>query len=141
MKDPIKSKHLFWIGALAVLLGAGAWIGLEYAADADEIARLRRYTPHGHHYIDTALAGGVVKWTSREIVMWKVQRRSREFTSVDEFQAAFRKASPPKNAEIAVHHPALNREVEEGRQSHERAEAILTFLAENGYENAGVVAN
>jgi hypothetical protein len=44
-------------------------------------------------------------------------------------------------ASISVHHPPLNLTVEEGRNSHDRAEEILTFLAESGYKHAGPISN
>lgn len=62
-------KRLFYIAGLTLLITLASCIWLQHVTDADEIARLRRYSPHGHHFVDTTLTGGKVKWTSKEIMI------------------------------------------------------------------------
>lgn len=130
----------YMVGAL-LLMALAVYIWVQYISDADEILRLQRYDPYGNHFIDTTLTGGKVKWTSREVMIWKVSRKSREFSSVDEFKVAFLNEAVHKQANISVHDPTLNLNRKEGRESHERTQEILAFLSANGYENAGGVSN
>jgi hypothetical protein len=134
-------KSSLLITGILIVIGIGGWIGWQRVANHDDIAKLRRYTPHGSHFIDTALTGGSVTWRSREIGLWKVQKKTRKFPSTAEFKAAFQRVSPHPDTTISVHHPALKLTEEEGRQSHDRAEEILKFLADRGYQRAGPIAD
>ena len=134
-------KRSFYITGIVVLFALATGVMLQYASDADEIGRLRRHSPYGHHFINTALTGGKVEWDSREIRIWYVRKRSRELQTLNEFKDVFLRESPDKQATISIHHPALKLDKKEGRESHERAEAIRAFLVENDYENAGFVSD
>jgi len=126
---------------LAVLLGLVACAVFQSSEDREALADLKRYTPYGHHFIDTINTEGTVKWTSREAGLWGLKERRREFGSVEEFEAAFLKAEVDRRAAVEVHSPALRLDVPEGRAAHERAETILAFLAEHGYENSGPISD
>jgi len=134
-------KRIAFAAGIMLFVALFTWILVEYNTTADGYENLRMYSPNGHHFIDTIFMDGKVKWTSREIMFWRVRKRSREFSSVDEFKTAFLRELPHSKATIEVNHPALNLNIKEGRNSHERAEAILALLAENDYENAGPIAD
>ena len=125
-------KRLIYIAGIVILIALAAAVLLQYAADADEMARLRRHSPYGHHFINTALTGGKVEWDSKDIRIWYVRRRSRELKTLEEFKEAFLRESPDKQAMISIHHSALKLDTKEGSESHERAEAIHVFLIDNG---------
>lgn len=134
-------KRSFYIAWIVVLFALAAGGLIQYVSDADEMERLRRHSPDGHHFINTALTGGKVEWDSREVRIWYVRKRSREFQTLNEFKGVFLRESPDKQATISIHHPALKLDTREGKESHERTEAIHAFLVENDYENAGFVSD
>lgn len=106
------------------------------AAEKQEIARLNRHYPHGFHFVDTLRADGKILWITKEVVEGKVKSQRREIGSLDEFKKEFRKANVDKEASIEVHVRFVRIE-----GATERAEAILRFLKEEGYQKAGAVSN
>ena len=96
----------------------------------------KHYGPNGNNFVDAIRDDGKILWTSSVIDDDRLIRRTRRFNSVDEFKKAFLNAKLHKTAAISVHLRPVKFE-----GAYARAEAILDFLRQNGYDKAGGASN
>jgi len=86
--------------------------------------------------IDTLRRDGKILWKSKQVVDGKVKSREKLFDTPADFQKAVKASKIGKRADFDVH----LREIA-SKESYARAEAILKFLRESGYERAGGISN
>jgi RNA polymerase sigma factor (sigma-70 family) len=110
-------------------------------ADPGEVARMKKYYPHGFNFVDTIRPDGKITWLSKVVQGNKVLAKNWEFTTVAAFKKAFLKEMIDKKASIEVHLPLVNPQVSWAAQGAAHARQILDFAKEKGYTKAGKVSN
>jgi RNA polymerase sigma factor (sigma-70 family) len=111
---------------------------VKYFDDPNEVARMIQFYPHGFNFVNAIHLDGKIIWISKIVQGNKVQMKSWQFTTVDEFKKAFVKENITKEASVEVHLPAVNPAL---KQAATNAQLIIDFLQEKGYKKAGAVSN
>ena len=112
---------------------------VKFVDDPKELARMKKYYPHGFHFVDGIRYDGKIIWHSKVIQGNKLLVKTWELTTVTEFKDILSKEKISKLASFEVHLPAvnLNSKLREGAV---RAQQILDCLHNKGYR-AGKVSN
>src|SRR5579864_4026223 len=99
-------------------------------ADSADVARMKKYYPHGFNFVDTMRADGKIVWTSKAVVNDKVEERQWEFATLEDFQRALLKETIAKEAAFEVHRRRLNPKLAWGPGAFARAQQIIDWLKE-----------